>query len=434
MKTPLLFLIVLLLFACNSPTAKEKQALLSVPKEIKQIDDTAIDEINEFKRYSNGLIYSDQTLSKLTHIVDSLNLTFKSCDLNKRFYSVNQTVGHIVTLQKGNLKSAKRDMRNHISWEDFMKKYPEATIKRDVLILKNKQVNSENKEVVEIKHLDVLNNNRLIIESRDKNIINKDLQNKWVFVHRKKTTYSDEYIEAFYFPNKFTSTELPQKYAQMISYSNCLIDTTTTKFKDKLLEDSFELPENWISLSQNEKVKLLDRMRGMLVSGFCSGDSRPREHAFNIALLSAQTASWKVFLRAHLDIMNDRFDRVSDASDARDQRKTYIKELETLNINVSDLILGISFSMENPAKNHYYGRFDRVGRALTEIKNRAEIEKEMLSIISDTKLDNYNRSLFYLLFLTYNNYISDEKIKMENNKKLELLKNKLPNYIKYQFN
>jgi hypothetical protein len=63
MKTPLLFLIVLLLFACNSPTAKEKQALLSVPKEIKQIDDTAIDEINEFKRYSNGLIYSDQTLS-----------------------------------------------------------------------------------------------------------------------------------------------------------------------------------------------------------------------------------------------------------------------------------------------------------------------------------------------------------------------------------
>ena len=132
--------------------------------------------------------------------------------------------------------------------------------------------------------------------------------------------------------------------------------------------------------------------------------------------------------------MNDRFDSVSDASDALDQRKTYIKELETLNINVSDLILGISFSLENPAKNHYYGRFDRVGRALTEIKNRAEIEKEMLSIISDTKLDNYNRSLFYLLFLTYNNYISDEKIKIENNKKLELVKNKLPNYIKYQFN
>lgn len=49
MKTPLLFLIVLQLFACNSPTAKEKQALLSVSKETKQIDDSAIDEINEFK-------------------------------------------------------------------------------------------------------------------------------------------------------------------------------------------------------------------------------------------------------------------------------------------------------------------------------------------------------------------------------------------------
>ncbi|MBK7243510.1 MAG: hypothetical protein IPH98_06560 [Saprospiraceae bacterium] len=72
--------------------------------------------------------------------------------------------------------------------------------------------------------------------------------------------------------------------------------------------------------------------------------------------------------------MNDRFDRKSDGSYAWGQRNTYIKELEELNINVPDLILGILFRIENPASNHYFGSIGRVGRALSETKNRNEIE------------------------------------------------------------
>ena len=83
-------------------------------------------------------------------------------------------------------------------------------------------------------------------------------------------------------------------------------------------------------------------MRETRVVGSCSMDSSPREHAINIAMLSAETTDWSVFLRAHLDIMNDRFDRVSDGSYAWKDRNTYIKELEQLDINVSDLIFGKS--------------------------------------------------------------------------------------------
>jgi hypothetical protein len=123
---------------------------------------------------------------------------------------------------------------------------------------------------------------------------------------------------------------------------------------------------------------------------------------------------------------------MSDGSYAWDQRNTYIKELEELNINVIDLILGISFRIENPVSNHYYGSIGRVGRALSETKNRNEIEQAMLSIISDSELDYYNRLLFYFLFKNYNYYIKDETIKKESNEKLAKAVATLPDYFSNQ--
>jgi hypothetical protein len=270
------------------------------------------------------------------------------------------------------------------------------------------------------------------MESEDVSLYQKDFSNKWIFEHSKKTSYSDESLSAFYFPNNFSSVPVPQKYSQMIGYSDCLIDTTATKFKDNLKDGWVELPQNWTALPENEKAKLLDKMRSTRVVGSCSMDSRPREHAINIALLSAETFNWEVFLKSHLDIMNDRFERMSDGSYAWDQRNTYIKELEELNINVIDLILGISFRIENPVSNHYYGSIGRVGRALSETKNRNEIEQAMLSIISDSELDYYNRLLFYFLFKNYNYYIKDETIKKESNEKLAKAVATLPDYFSNQ--
>ena len=54
-------------------------------------------------------------------------------------------------------------------------------------------------------------------------------------------------------------------------------------------------------------------------------DNSPRIHALNIAKLSAETINWEVFLRAHLDIMKDKFERMSDGSYAfggRNDRNT----------------------------------------------------------------------------------------------------------------
>lgn len=173
----------------------------------------------------------------------------------------------------------------------------------------------------------------------------------------------------------------------------------------------------------------LEMKRNRRVVGGCSMDQSPRIHAFNIALLSAETTKWEIFLRSHLNIMNDRFDRVSDGSYAQKGRETYIKELEVLDINVLDLIIGISLRVENPSANHYYGSIYRIGRALSETKFKPEIETMLLDMIKDDELDDFNRTLMYFL---YDNYYHSLKDKSEQNLcqiKLKEAVSKLPDYI-----
>jgi len=364
------------------------------------ISNLSFAQSGEFEVYPNGLIYSQTTMDQLSHIVDSLNLKYKTCDLNKTYYSKAQTIGYFMKLKKGKVQQAKKDIGNQIGFEAFVAKYPDAEIRKDILIVKYTYRNYQDEEVVEFSEIDLGGDYGYNMGFSDNlELYEKDLKNNWLYDYNEKSEYYDESIYAFYFPNSFTSKPIKEKYARLIAYADCLIDTTASKLKNDLEDGWVELPKNWTKLSKKKQEKLLDKMRSTRVVGFCSQDSRPRDHAVNIAKLSAETTNWEVFLKAHLDIMNDRFERAIDGSYAWAQRNTYIKELELLDINVSDLIFGISFRIENPDENHYYGSIRRIGRALTETQNREAIEKNILSAIEDPELDDYNRTLFYFLFL-----------------------------------
>ena len=387
----------------------------------------------EYELFPNGLIYSVPTINKLGKIVDSLNLKYKKCESKYDFSSISQTVGCIVLLEKRRVKQAKRDMMNNISFEDFLKKYPKAKFKKEVMILKTKYLNFEDKEEVSFDYMDLQDYNAFHVESDDKNMFDKDLQNQWLFKYNKKDEYSVEYIEAFYFPNKFKTVVIPNKYAQKIGYTDCLITPEAAIYKTEQKDSLFRLPDNWMELSKNEKVILLERMRSTKVVGRCGMDTLPREHAIQIALLAAETANWDVFLIAHLNIMNDRFDRRSDNSITNSLRGTYLKELESLNINVTDLLLGSIFQISNPNSNHYFGNVSRIGRALSETKYRAQVEKAIFEVITDPNVDDYNRFLFYYLFDSYFGYSNENRDKKVSINKLTIAFKTLPKYFQDNF-
>jgi hypothetical protein len=472
---------------------------------------------SEFKTYNNGLIYSDVTMNQLTHIVDSLNLKFKRCDLNRAYYAVSQGIGNHVSMEKENIKEAVADIKNNISFDAFVKKYNKAKVDYRMLILKRRYENTYSKKwEVEFSGQTLIDYGEPEITKDDTpEYLNKPLKGKWITNHDKKTEYSEESLEAFYITDEFKNIKIPEKYARMILYSDCVIDTTTDIFtgknnddntfirqsvketdkeykKTKLFAFNNYLEENtkhlteknvpaiyknykwhaldsmkkaWINttLVPTEKFKqlltdavkeakekntstsdefedyvaryvskadALEMKRRKRVIGMCSQDDRPRVHALNIAMLSAEAVNWQVFLRAHLNIMNDRFERVSDGSYAWGRRNTYIKELEELNIDVQDLLLGITLRIENPVEKHYYGSIGRLGRALAETKNRIQLEDQLITVIKDNELDAYNRMLIHYLYLNYIYYLPEKDARLASLAKLEEADKTLPDFLK----
>jgi len=462
---------------------------------------------NEFKTYSNGLIYSDVTMNQLTHIVDSLNLKFKRCDLSRPYYALSQGIGHYVSMKKGNIKEAIADIARDISFDDFVKKYSTANIDRSMLILKRRYKDGYTKKwVVEFSGQTLADYGEPEIMKEDSpEYARTSLQNKWVM------SRFDGELEAFYITGDFRSNQLPDKYARMILYADCVIDTTADIFTDKaknsevrfyevdkaykktrlfafnnyLEQQTKQITEKnvpaaykeykwfaldsmrnaWIdqhlvnteqfrqllaaavkeakekNMATNDqfesyvatyvsKADALEMKRNRRVIGGCSMDQSPRYHALNIAMLSAETVNWQVFLRAHLNIMNDRFDRASDGSYAWAARNTYIKELEELNIEVQELLLGISLRIENPVEKHYYGSVGRLGRALAETKNRPQLEDELLTVIKDNELDAYNRVLMHYLYLNYIYYLPGKEARLASLARLEEADKTLPDYVR----
>jgi len=496
---------------------------------------------SEFKVYNNGLIYSENAVGKLKHIVDSLNLKFKVCEIDKKFHSRLQAKAHYVALDKGKMSAAKNDIGANISFEDFRKKYPKAVCDENLLLTRAVYTDYDGKEITEFNDLEIGKNSGHSIAFRDAKI---QQSGNWIYAYQTKSEDASESLEAFYLTEKLQSKPLPLKYSRMIQYADCLVDTTAQVFMDNVKQTgrrfydtipnkadafnayvenvlkrpvfdfakfdillgmdtiNFEDPAKKVKLTKKQRAaretkekkvaeefsafeetskrwestrlfridslkqanadfmpmlkeaydeiyvshasndnfeelvgiyisaeSALELKRNRRVIGGCSMDNSPRLHAFKIALLSAETTKWEIFLRAHLDIMNDRFDRVSDGSWAVGARETYIKELEVLDINVADLILGISLRIENPSQNHYFGSINRIGRALAESHNNIQIETSILDMIADDELDDLNRVMMYFLFDNYNYHLKDRNRKEQNFEKIKIAVSKMPAYV-----
>jgi hypothetical protein len=390
----------------------------------------AFAQSGEFEVYDNGLIYSKQTMQQLATIVDSLNTHYDQCDLSKSYHAKYQTLAHTVRLDSGAILPAKADLDAGISFEDFVKKYPQAAIERDVLVVKSRYANYKDEKIVEYSQLNFNGRGLEISYENEPERYDSAVEGTWLYTYNELSEYSKESLKAFYFPNEFESKPLAQSYSQMIGYADCIIDTTVQKFKDDTERGWLMLPHNWEKLDVASQKLLLDSLRSIEVVGFCSMDSRPRDQAIQIAKLSAATASWKIFFKAHLDIMNDRFHRASDGSYAWARRKTYIRELEELNIDIKALIFGISLRIENHANNHYHGNIWRLGRALSETQNRKEIEDGLASLMQDDNLDGYNRAIASLIFYSFVENTQDEALKLASREHFEKLKLSLPAYLK----
>lgn len=456
----------------------------------------------EFKVNSNGFIYTQDDIDALKFIVDSLNLKFKSCSLNKNYLSYPQTTAAYIRFQSdtNNLLAIKKDIERGASLDELQNKYAVFihSASPAVLVIKTPAKDSEKRAIVLTGNAyDGFDTDHLLTEKLAAS------KNGRLYEYEPKDKYISYYSVQFWeFNQPFIQQIIPVTYASMMQYVDCMIDTAASIFtgkkkldsdysrddaaaskiyndindylnkkmmkekkkddygyeyvtnekiafaKNSLADDSFlktrlrDLAAGYIkSETGNDaaedliaffisKEKALQIKRQRRVFGACSMDNSPRVHAKNIASLAAETHSWDIFLRAHLNIMNDRFDRASDGSWAWGARQTYIRELEVLDINVLDLMFGLSLRSYNNADNHYNGTVWRIGKGLAESKDRLLFETRALGILKDNTLDTFNRSLVFLLYHTYLNSLTEKKEKEEKIHQLYLAADNYPGFIK----
>lgn len=472
---------------------------------------TCVGQVEEYKVHPNGLIYSEATMQQLHQIVDSLNLKFKVCDPWKKYFAESQTRAHYFRIDAGDLKAALQELKSGMSYESFLRKHPEAEVVENLIVLRgiyqhDSYSQKAGKSYTSFASISFDEFGTLWIESEDTTTAKKELRGKYILQYSEE----EQYLKGFYFPESFSAPSLPDRYARMVQYVDCMVDTNqTVYFKeagetgvlDGFFDSTYKAPataafdkldslveaavvegqkserDNWLieinsnnlakarldEFARTEKFKSQLRQacqeakqlktsnrrleyladaygepetalflkRSRIVVGGCSQDQAPRLHALEIAKLAAETVNWDIFLRAHLDIMNDNFQRVSDGSYAFGQRKTYIRELEELGLDIETLMLGLCLQITNPSGNHYFGSINRIGRALAEYKDRTKLEQTMASMISDPTLDFNNRINIYFLYRNYQYYRNGETVK-GNDPALITAINSFPDYLQKQ--
>lgn len=429
----------------------------------------------EFNVFENGLIYSPPAVAELRELIAEKDAAFRKCDLNKTFRSRSQTTGYFIPIENARLEHFRLPAET-LSLQAFLDSLGQEPPKQEHFVLtENVEYRGKNHTRIyrSLKETSFYLGNRDFQKQRGQRwigvpggvlyldapfvaaelperyarylmysecmvdttatVLLEDARRSNGFERNMAWEGLERYINRKFgkrapkFPEEGSDQAYNTYNANLSKWQQerelYVADTCsrTSAFKVQLQKalDEARLSGNsngnlemyvarYISLPQALELKRRRRVVGM-----CSQDNSPRVHAMQIAQLAAESRQWDIFLRSHLDIMNDRMDRMSDGSYAYDARLTYLKELEALQIDVPELMYGISLRTENPSRNHYFGTIWRVGRALSESSIAPEIKRELLEIVADDSLDDFNRLLMYYLYANMIYYADPGKDKKE---------------------
>lgn len=405
----------------------------------------------------NGLMYAPADMKELKITADSLGLQFKQCKSPFSFTAWHQAPALcIVASTQESLEGLMKDLDKGIDLATLKARYGHWITGAPSAAL----VAHNNKAFFAG---DARSFRQLYTDEAKFAAWSGSKRGNWVYNTSSSYSKKGEFniITAWQLQGSFQAPVIPETYGQLLAYVDCLVDNSTQPMlrrnnspkpdenleslrkyvikknnrKFKLME---ELPDedlynyvcahyendNTIRRIADElmlddmegysvvdlayyvgesipKEKMLELKRTAQVRGYCSMDDRPRRHARDIAVLASQTHQWPVFIRAHLNIMNDYMERNSDGSYAQARRKTYLKELDELNINTTDLLLGSTLRASNTVPGHYFGDPGRYGRALSEAKDPLAFEARAKKMLKDKQLDDLNKLMIFNLYVSY---------------------------------
>lgn len=218
-------------------------------------------------------------------------------------------------------------------------------------------------------------------------------------------------------------------FHQDSAFRNLLEESLTYAEKEKVSNGYLEnFTAEFIS-----KERALNLMRHNQQVGSCSFDTGPENQLRRIAMLAAETHNWQVFIQAFLNIMNDRASRVANSNIASASRKTYAEELTKLDLDLFKVFFGINLRiLIAEGDKHYSGSGDKIAQAFASLPEEYQIgfENELLSILSDPDLDNFNALHFYNTLLNYQYFMRETERAPTIGQLIQEVERRLPNPIR----
>ena len=485
-------------------------------------------QLPDFPLHANGLLYSDTLMSRLRHLADSARSRVKPTDAEGDYYSPKLTTARVVRMDTGKIYGAFDDLKKGISFEAFVRKYPQAETDNRIMILLDERPGYQvagNATYYMVAPTDY-SASRIILPTDEhyRPIANPahtygiDVDGVGIngncvyYLSREPHTYrgrgtNDPYVFAFYLDSLPTAVRLPETAARLIDYRNQMMDTSVgIYYKDVRSPDltfkastfgpaqnvfdnyivrkedsmvgayrrthAYENPRNTSmedflvkrryidSLVADTVVKrllaeavaevrekkyrpfiylerymdayspeaALDIRRSWQEVPTCGMDHLThRLYTEHIAYLAAETGNWPVFLQAQLSVAIDPDGQYPDLT-GPGYRTYFLRELETLNIGVDEILLGNVLASSWPDANFYSARV--IGRALAlEGGDRSTLEETLLKLIADKGLDTYHRLAMHYLFLNYVSFLPADSWRNEALTKLERADETLPDYL-----
>lgn len=432
-------------------------------------------------------LYPEEIMLKLKKEIGLKNKKFNPEKRGGLYRARPQGNAVYVKIEGVNAAKVNELIAKNSSLPELKRLYPDLKVTPDVFFIKGRR--EEGTKKVVFQTIRIADDGHTEILSPNATDYDQDLSGKWVADYYKGPRPEADVLLALLIREEFKRSELPEKARLAIEYTDYMIDTNTyiyksdkitrarfynlkpsridtlirkakadgiypvkekersiaqkrdleeflTKTTEVILKEGpwgFEMDqfENHVELYLS-KEKALELKRRRRVMGSCSMDNGPIIHATNIARLAGETCCMEIFLRSHLDILNDNFERMIDASYAQPGRKTYGKELEALGVDFRYLVPGILLRADHFAVNHYYGELNRTGRAMAELDSKAAVYRTIETLIADRKLDLYNRLCLVFFAEAYNYNLKKLSLTTEadaNLKRLKVLTADFPVYV-----
>jgi hypothetical protein len=156
------------------------------------------------------------------------------------------------------------------------------------------------------------------------------------------------------------------------------------------------LVEHYVS-----KELALELVRRRRLVRMCLSDGADIAQYHSIARLAAETGRWDIFPRAHLRIIwPPPYNRLNDITEPG-ARRTYVRELDAIGLDLPALVIGQALKIDNPAGNHFALWSAAAAVMMAESEAGKSYEEHLLGMIDDPELDDFNRSVMYTLYVDY---------------------------------